>query len=145
DAPPRLHRGDEKPAEPAAEKASTDKASTEKAPTSTPTSTASAPPAEKTPTAPASTAKPPESMKAAEPVKSAESASIEDPNRPILRRGKPDPAARRELVKNFDEDSTTKFVKSGGGKDALNGVQIIPAISDAAGPDARSYAYETKP
>ncbi len=74
DAPPRLHRGDAKAAEPAA---SADKTA---------------------PVAPAS--KPQENAKVAEPEK-----PFEDPNRPILRRGKPDPAARRELVKNFDEEA----------------------------------------
>ncbi len=107
DAPPRLHRGDAKPAEapPPAEK--------------------SAPP----PPAP----KPQETVKVQEPPP-----PIEDPNRPILRRGKPDPAARRELVKNFDEETAPA-------KDSLNSVQIIPAISDAEGPDPRPYTFVLRP
>lgn len=74
--------------------------------------------------------KPQESAKAAEPP------PFEDPNRPILRRGKPDPAARRELVKNFDEEAKAN-------KDVLN-IQTFPAISDAAGPDARSFSYDLR-
>jgi hypothetical protein len=108
DAPPRLHHGDTKPAEPAAEKA---------------------------PPPPPPAPKPEETAKAAEP-----SASIEDPNRPILRRGKPDPAARRELIKKFDEPEAT--AKSA--KDAGNSIQIIPAISDAGGPDPRPYTYDLR-
>ena len=112
DAPPRLHRGDAKPAE--------------------------APPAEKS-TPPPPTPKPQEPVKIQEPPP-----PIEDPNRPILRRGKPDPAARRELVKNFDEDAASaKSTKDG--KDAKNSVQIIPAISDAAGPEARPYNFYLRP
>jgi hypothetical protein len=114
DAPPRLHRGDAKPAE--------------------------APPSEKS-APPAPTPKPQETVKVQEP-----SPPIEDPNRPILRRGKPDPSARRELVKNFDEDpAPAKSPKDG--KDATGSVQIviIPAISDAAGPEPRPYAFYLRP
>jgi hypothetical protein len=64
-------------------------------------------------------------------------APFEDPNRPILRRGKPDPATRRELVKNFDEEAKSD-------KDAMKSVQIIPAISDAAGPDPRPYNFDLR-
>ena len=64
-------------------------------------------------------------------------APFEDPNRPILRRGKPDPATRRELVKNFDEEAKSD-------KEAMKSVQIIPAISDAAGPDPRPYNFDLR-
>jgi len=75
---------------------------------------AEAPPAEKA-TPPGPAPKPQQTVKVQEP-----SAPIEDPNRPILRRGKPDPSARRELAKNFDEDSApTKD-----GKAAPSSVQI---------------------
>jgi hypothetical protein len=109
DAPPRLHRGDAKPAE--------------------------APPAEKS-APPAPAPKPQETVKVM-----ASQQPAEDPNRPILRRGKPDPAARRELVKNFDEEAAP-------GKSAQNSksaVQIIPAISDAGGPDPRPYNFDLRP
>lgn len=122
DAPPRLHRGDSKVVDPA----TVDKS----------TPPASAPSAEKSP---ASAPKPQESAKVEEPAP-----PIEDPNRPILRRGKPDPAARRELVKNFDEEETPakspKDLKASPGS-----VQIIPAISDAAGPEPRAYNFYLRP
>ena len=76
--------------------------------------------------------KPKESSKAQEPP------PFEDPNRPVLRRGKPDPATRRELVKNFEEEAKVD-------KDAMKLVQMIPAISDAAGPDPRPYTFELRP
>jgi hypothetical protein len=109
DAPPRLHRGEAKAAEP--------------------------PPAEKS-TPPPPAPKPQETVKVLEPPPP----PFEDPNRPILRRGKPDPSARRELVKNFDEDTTpAKSVANATG--SASSVQIIPAISDAAGPDPRPYNF----
>jgi len=112
DAPPRLHRGDAKPAE--------------------------APPAEKS-APPLPAPRPQETVKVQEPPP-----PVEDPNRPILRRGKPDPSARRELVKNFDEDpAPAKSAKDG--KDAKNSIQIIPAISDAAGPEPRPYNFYLRP
>ena len=66
--------------------------------------------------------------------------SIDDPNRPLLRRGKPDPHARREAMKTFDADK--ELPKTA--KDAAS-IQIIPAISDAGGPDPRPYSYDVKP
>jgi hypothetical protein len=104
DAPPRLHRGEAKPAEKPAEK----------------------------PATPAPAPKPQESAKAMEPAP-----PIEDPNRPILRRGKPDPSTRHELVKDFDAEARPN-------KDLLKDVQIIPAISDAGGPDARPYNFDLR-
>ena len=96
-------------------------------------------PAAEKATPPTPTPKSEETVKVQEP-----SPPIEDPNRPILRRGKPDPSARRELVKNFDEDSApAKSAKDG--KAATSSVQIIPAISDAAGPDPRPYNFYLRP
>lgn len=116
DAPPRLHRGD-KPAPNAADQKP-------------------APPAPITPpTAP----KPAET---APPV--AVEQPIEDPNRPVLRRGKPDPKARAERMKTFDEPLPA--TKSASAKDSGNSLaQMIPAISDAGGPDSRPYTFGLKP
>lgn len=92
-------------------------------------------PAEKAP-APPPAPKPQETVKVMAPPP-----PIEDPNRPILRRSKPDPSVRRELVKNFDEEGT--LPKSA--KDSTNSVQIIPAISDAGGADPRPYTFDLRP
>ena len=89
------------------------------------------PPAEKPPTPPPPAAKAPERAKVQEP-----DAPIEDPNRPVLRRGKPDPEAHRELVKKFEEAESGKL---------LAGVQVFPAISDTGGPDARPYKLDLQP
>jgi hypothetical protein len=56
-----------------------------------------------------------------------------DPNRPVL---------RRQPVSETAQEQT----KSGGEPDELKGpLELIPAISDADGPDPRPYAYQMKP
>jgi len=56
-----------------------------------------------------------------------------DPNRPVLRR---QPAT----------ETTHEQTKSGGEPDELKGpLELIPAISDADGPDPRPYGYQMKP
>jgi hypothetical protein len=77
-----------------------------------------------------------------------ESEPAEDPDRPVLKRGAPTPA---ELKKR----SASAAASAAAGKDAHKPsaapsvasapVQLIPAISDAAGPDPRPYAYSLKP
>jgi len=86
---------------------------------------------------PASTPTPPETAKSSEPAKpSAADEPFADPNRPRLRRGKPDLNARRE-------PSTTSFEALA--EPASAQVAVIPAISDAGGPDPRPYTYDVKP
>jgi hypothetical protein len=89
---------------------------------------------------------------------SASDEPIEDPNRPRLRRGKPDSSARREPFATFDPltDAAPAGTASAGtgklaGKTANNSdapspqFTFIPAISDAGGPDPRPYTYDMKP
>ena len=107
-----------------------------------------APPATSTPPAPetAKAAAPPETAKT-----SATDETIEDPNRPRLRRGKQNSSARREPFTTFDAlpDTTPGTGKPGAtAKDstaAMPQIVLIPAISDAGGPDPRPYTYEVKP
>jgi len=97
------------------------------------------------PTAPTPAPKPPEA--AATPAVAAPVAAeqpIEDPNRPVLRRGKPDPKARAERMKTFDEPAPA--ARSASAKDTGSSLaQMIPAISDAGGPDPRPYTFDLKP
>jgi hypothetical protein len=59
--------------------------------------------------------------------------SIEDPNRPTLRRVVPSATAHEQT-------------KATTGPEPLTGpIQFIPAISDADGPDPRPYSYQMKP
>ncbi len=63
-----------------------------------------------------------------------------DPNRPMLRRGKPAPRASDQ---DFGTSPTTPAKSP---PPALTGsVQLMPAISDAGGPEPRPYAYSLKP
>ena len=119
------------------------------APSTSPPSPPSAPEAAKAPA-------PPETAKASAPA-SASDETIEDPNRPRLRRGKPDSTARREPFATFDPltDAAPSATSSGAGKlagkTATNSdvaspqFTFIPAISDAGGPDPRPYTFDVKP
>lgn len=80
----------------------------------------------------------------APPKPAPEIASADDPDRPVLRRGKPQP----EEEKPATPLGASKQASTGPTKptpSANNGIQFIPAISDAGGPDPRPYAYTTKP
>jgi hypothetical protein len=76
---------------------------------------------------------------------------INDPNRPILRRGKPGPNAHHEPFVNFDDPDQLAAASKEAGKEAdvakaaAASVQTMAAISDAAGPDPRPYTYDLKP
>ena len=79
---------------------------------------------------------------------------IADPNRPRLRRGRPpDVDARRDVYTKFEALPNPASVSSDPGKPdggkakdpgALAQVTTFTAISDAGGPDSRSYIYEVK-
>ncbi len=113
--------------------------------------------------APAQTAKasPPEQPKATAPAAaSSPSASnddepIGDPNRPRLRRGKPETTQHEEPFATFAPVTETapgasSVTSPGAGKSDASAtsappVIFIPAISDASGPDPRPYTYDLKP
>lgn len=135
--------------------------STPAAPTAaTPAGVPGSPDSAKASTAPetAKTPAPPETAKASAPAPP-EDEPNEDPNRPRLRRGKPDPTAHREPYATFDAlpeasskvastaAGTTKPEAKGAQDSAAAAPQIItiPAVSDAGGPDPRPYAYDLKP
>ncbi len=125
------------------------------------------PPAPPTTAPPASAPSSPDTAKAApaapETAKASASTSasdepIDDPNRPRLRRGKPDSSTRREPFATFDplpEAAPAGTASAGTGKpDAKTAkdstasssqITFIPAISDAGGPDPRPYTYDMKP
>jgi len=116
-------------------------------PPSTPTpSDTSKAPAAKAP-APAETAKAPASASEADE-------PIADPNRPRLRRGKPDSTAHLEAFTTFDPlTDATPGAASGTGKldstakdspTPAPRIVMIPAISDVGGPDPRPYTFDVK-
>ena len=103
------------------------------------------------PTAPTSTSA--ESSRSSAP----NEVPIEDPNRPRLRRGRPDPTAHHEPFANFDDLDAIPgqpLLVAGKGKAGAKAAKnaavapdaiTIPAISDAGGPDPRPYTYDLKP
>jgi hypothetical protein len=97
----------------------------------------------------------PDSAKTAAPPATAKAPTddetIQDPNRPRLRRGKPESTEHREAYTTFDAAIYAPAAPGNGktdGKqpqDAAPAPVLIPAISDAGGPDPRPYLYELKP
>lgn len=76
------------------------------------------------------------------------SSNDDDPNRPVLQRGKTHavgPAAGSASALKTTP-ATTKGAETKTEKDKKNAPpQLIPAISDAGGPDPRPYSYDIKP
>jgi hypothetical protein len=146
----------QKPATPAPSTSTGAPAST---PTPPATTTSNPPPATPStaPTAPdtAKTPAPAEAAKTSAPASaSASDEQIADPNRPRLRRGKPDPNEHHEPFTTFDVGAEAKpgATAAATGKPDIKGsaeaapqVTIIPAISDVGGPDPRPYTYDVKP
>jgi hypothetical protein len=97
----------------------------------------------------------PDSAKTAAPPATAKAPTdeetIQDPNRPRLRRGKPESTEHREAYTTFDAaiyaPAAPGYGKTDGKQpqDAAPAPVLIPAISDAGGPDPRPYLYELKP
>jgi len=139
---------------------STNKDPQKPGPAATPTTTAPAgapdsPDNAKASRAPDATKAPPtqETAKASAPASTDEEPN-EDPNRPRLRRGKPDATTHSDPYATFQAlpEATPKAAASLSSKpdakaNAATAPQIvtIPAISDAGGPDPRPYVYDVKP
>jgi hypothetical protein len=158
DAPPVLHRRSEKadtdsnPEKDKKDKSETDKdKKDQQKPATAPT-----PPSAREATKPPATPEPAKPSASASASTSNE--TIDDPNRPRLRRGKPDSTTRREPFATFDpltDAAPAGTASAGAGKpdaktakdSAPSSAQFtfIPAISDAGGPDPRPYSYDMKP
>jgi len=123
--------------------------------TTTAAPTVGTPPAASTPPAleTTKTTTPQETAKASVPDE-----PIGDPNRPRLRRGKPDASAHQEPFTTFDaltdaSPGTTPGTVAAAGKPGATGkdavaappqIVTLPAISDVGGPDPRPYTYDVK-
>ncbi len=105
------------------------------------------PPAASPPPVPATT---PASAPAPSPAPPPSAPSHEtDDDHPVLRRGKPEPRPEPEAETPVTAPAQTTSSKPGlpsgiAPAKALE-VQMIPAISDASGPEARPYSYNLKP
>ncbi len=140
------------PSAPATPASTASAPATPAAPPGTTESTASASPGS-TGSPSTSTSKEPsnDATKSSAPAASKASASdepISDPNRPRLRRGKPDPSVHHEPFVDFDAPEETAKAANDAAKTPKAGaatVRTVTAISDAAGPDPRPYTYDLKP
>ena len=154
---------DEKPASPAPTTASP----TPTSPTNT-TSSTPAPSSSSPPNADASKSAP-EQQKPSDSAGGGgmtTSSNDEDPNRPVLARGKietrgstqhPPTGAGNSKTPSSKGSGAASTSAAGSGKDAAgksadtkssekkSGPQLIPAVSDAGGPDPRPYSYDLKP
>ena len=94
------------------------------------TQSSSAPPTHAPAAPPSAPAQKPASTDSAKT--SGSSSSIEDPNRPVLRRG-------------ISSETTHEQTKESSEAGPLVGpIQLVPAISDADGPEPRPYTYQMK-
>ena len=146
EGPPKLRRGD-------SDKSDTAKTAPPAAPSADDKKTP-APSTTTTPPAAASTPQqnPPKDSVPADkqPDLAPSDANDDDPNRPILKRGKSETegAAHPEVGAStgVPRRPISDAVKAGAKPDAKKStVQTIPAISDAGGPDPRPYSYDIKP
>ncbi len=148
EGPPKLRRPDAAKSEP---------------PSAPPPAT---PPASPTPTSPPDTRPPsPSDTGSAQPAPSAKpdapedvpsasspTANDTDPNRPVLHRGKTETLGSTQPAAKTASKSAATMPAAKGDKKASEekapdkkATQLIPAISDAGGPDPRPYAYDIKP
>ena len=105
---------------------------------------APSPPPTPSPTAPAPTAQPtPATTASASPP--APGAEPEDANRPTLKRGKPAPTAPEALTTPVPAKPKAAQPAQTSASAKPEQLQLIPAISDADGPDFQPYAYEVRP
>jgi hypothetical protein len=68
----------------------------------------------------------------------------EDPNRPVLKRGKPS-AEAQPAKPGGSSTIANASAKPAAASAKTESVQLIPAISDADGPEPSSYTFSTKP
>jgi len=142
DEPPRLTKpADSSPSQPAAAPAP----STGASPAGSPSTTGSAPPSNPSPR---STTSPAGSKPAAKPEEGpkppASDSGATDANRPRLRRGRPTTSVPDEEVPGYGKPGSEPAVSAGkAAAPADQGqFQLIPAISDAKGPEPHSFAFE---
>ena len=127
---------------------------TSASPSAAPSTAAKTSDTAKAPDSAASKASDASSTRASDPTagRASDGQPISDPNRPILRRGKPDSNAHHEPFVNFDDPVQAAAASKEIGKEedaakaaAAASVQTVTAISDAGGPDPRPYTYDLKP
>jgi hypothetical protein len=135
EGPPKLRRPE------AAQKTPENPPKVESPPPATPPEGKPAPSADTTPAKP-------EPSTPEEPVNdSSASANDTDPNRPVLQRGKTQKLGSTQpaALPASKSSAASSAAKAGNKATDKKTTQLIPAISDAGGPDPRPYAYDIKP
>jgi hypothetical protein len=116
-------------------------------PQTTPSSPSAGPSSQSSAPSTADKQNPPSVTSSNPPSDSSEVSDENDPNRPHLERGKP--TASQKITTSRSDLNPTPASKLGptphGAKGPASTVQEIPAISDASGPEPRSYAFALKP
>ncbi len=146
EGPPTLRRQDPaKPQTGAGSPASTPGPAPSDDKTSSPVPSATSAPTATTPPAKAPTAEPPASEKPPDGA-AASDANDDDPNRPVLKRGK----TETQSAAHPEVGASTGVARRPSGPAAKadikkSAAQSMPAISDAAGPEPRPYLYDIKP
>jgi len=72
-------------------------------------------------------------------------AEQEDPNQPVLKRGKPSAEAQPPAKSVASSTIPTASAKPANPAATSGSIQLLPAVSDAGGPEPTSYAFSTKP
>ncbi len=142
EGPPKLRRGDS--AKPDSAKTSPSTAPTDDKKT-TPSST---PPPASSPQPQTASKESPPAEKASDGASS--NANDDDPNRPILKRGKPETESAEHPQVGASTGVPRRPIGAASKTDAKPDAKkitrlAIPAISDAGGPDPRPYSYDIKP
>ena len=140
EGPPKLRRAEpEKP----------ESAGTQSPPASTPAPAddkKSPPSGSESVPAPAATAAPPASTdQRGIDIEGVTDANDEDPNRPILKRGKTETLAKAHPQVGASTGVPRRPAGAAAKAEAKAAPQAIPAISDASGPEPRPYMYDIKP
>jgi hypothetical protein len=146
--PPVLRRRDSEKPKP--EEPTPSQSAPPKSPSETPSTAAppvpSAPGPEPTPAAAPAPSPAPSSTTATSSSPPADPVD-DDPNRPTLRRGKPAPRAPEEepTAPAATPNKATAHPSPTPAASVPGPIQLIPAISDASGPEPRPYAFSMKP
>jgi len=163
EGPPRLSKAPPAPTAPATPtsppQASTPPPAASTPPTSTPRASsvpqqpstpapASAPPAANppaaSPTSPSAPKAEPPAAQSTAPVVPPSDSGAGESNRPVLRRGRPTEPLPDDDVPGYSRPGAAKSAsaKAAAALTPMGAVEIVPAISDAAGPEPHSFIYE---
>jgi hypothetical protein len=150
EGPPKLRRAASKPSDSDSSKSPTPPATagTPASPSASGTKPAPNPSGGTSPTTasqPSTTASSSTSASAAQPPEPSTTSDENDPDRPRLRRGAGPPEARNRLAVPAPTVVKAATLGSAAVVASSSNIQLIPAVSDAGGPEPRPYTFNMKP